>query len=277
MIDWLAICIPVYPPHYKFAYTFIKNTNNLFHLYYVFSSQEDYELFEQKDKIHPLIFPEVITKNPESIINIKKIFGLHCLQNSSHKYILVMDAETDFLYKSFNEESLYFSIESFFDKKQIYGKNISNSTIYKTIQKVMKSSAEALPVEYWLRILEETKEFSVYTWWSDLPVYKREHIPHFLSVLEVPKITWYHFDHMLYSYYLIAYEGFGIYDLTPLVKDSKVFIEDFIPKSESEIEQIHSAGVSYLYVCCSLYEKFPSVFDRIGSQFLFHLNRKQPE
>ena len=273
MIDWLAICIPIYPPHYEYAYRFLEKTSNLFPIYFVFSSQEDYELFERKDIIHPLIYPVAISNGNDSIINRKKLFALHSLQNSSYTYILILDAETDFLRESFEEKRFLQAIESFFTQKRIYGKTITGSRHYRQIVQIMKTCAESMPPEVFNCILKETDNFTIYTWWSDLPLYKREDLPDFLSKLEAQSISWFHFDHILYSYYLLGYHNFTIFNLEPYIQDPTVFFEDYIPDEEFQVQRLHELGVQYMYVRYSLYTKFSKLFDKFGSLFLFHLNR----
>jgi hypothetical protein len=67
-------------------------------------------------------------------------------------------------------------------------------------------------------ILIRYKVGNLYTWWSDLPVYKRKHLPHFFSKIAMysENYTWNHFDHLIYQYYLILYHEFNIVNTTPL-------------------------------------------------------------
>jgi len=276
MIDWLAICTPVYPPHYEFAYQFLEKTKDLFHVYYIFSSQEDYDAFERKDAIHPLIYPEPIGPDTDAIINKKKLFALRTLQHTSYTYLLVLDAETAFLPDSFDERTFRASLESFFERKRIYGKGIYESPHLRQLVQVMKTCAEVFPSETWGHLLQETRHFSVYTWWSDLPLYKREHLPHFFSILQSPYISWFHFDHILYSYYLILYHSFSIYSLDEWIHDRRTLLEDYIPSHEKEALLLHRVGVPYLYVHTSFYDRYPSFFQTIGTLFLYHLNRPIP-
>ncbi len=272
MLESLAICIPVYPPHYEYAYTFIRKTKDFFHLYFIFSSREEYDSFELKDDIFPLIYPEVITIDPDSIINKKKLFALHALKDSSYTYILVIDAETDFLRESYEETTFLHSLESFFSNQRIYGKTITGNSYYKQLREIMETCADSFPPDLLNTLIQETDRFTVYTWWSDLPLYKREHLPHFLSLLQ-PPITWYHFDHILYCYYLIIYHKFKIVNVEPFIQDKTVLFENYIPQEELPIQRLHAAGVPYVYVCSSLFAKFPSLFKQLGSLFLFHMNR----
>jgi len=272
MLESLVICIPVYPPHYEYAYTFIRKTKGLFHLCFIFSSNEDYELFALKDDIIPLIYPEPIPNGDDSIINKKKLYALHALKDSSYTYILVIDAETDFLGESYNETKFLHSLEAYFSNQKIYGKTITENPHYKQLRKIMETCADSFPPDVLNNIVEETDRFTVYTWWSDLPLYKREHLSHFLSLLQ-PPITWFHFDYILYSYYLIAYQNFKIVNVEPFIQDRTLIFEDYFPTKESSILDLHAAGVPYLYVRSSLFAKFPSLFKQLGSLFLFHMNR----
>ena len=61
-----------------------------------------------------------------------------------------------------------------------------------------------------------TNNFSLYFWYSDLPVYRKEDILPFLNMINYENLMWEHFDYILYQYYLILYHGFQIVNTTPI-------------------------------------------------------------
>lgn len=269
MIDWCAILIPIYPPHYEYAYKFIEKTSDIFHLYFIFSSEEDYSLFQRKDEIHFFLMPPT---SPEGIINKKKLFGLSSLQNSSYTYILVIDAETDFLRSSFSEKNLADKIKTIFQAKQIYGKTIEHFREQKTMSHVIHSCISLFPPEVWTPLLEETESFTIYSWWSDLPVYRREDIEDFLKYIPFEQLQFTHFDHILYSYYLIAYKGFHMCNLSSYIKGN-IPLDYFIGTSEEQLISLYEKGLGFSYINYALYKTFPHFFQKIGAIFLYHLDR----
>lgn len=61
-----------------------------------------------------------------------------------------------------------------------------------------------------------TKNFRMYFWWSDLPVYRRTDITQFLDMINYDNIVWHHFDYIIYQYYLMLYHDFEIINTTPI-------------------------------------------------------------
>lgn len=269
MIDWCAILIPIYPPHYEYAYRFIEKTSDFFHLYFIFSSEEDYHLFEKKQHIHPIFLPPT---SSTGIINKKKFYGLSCLKTSSYRYILVLDAETDFVRDSFSESILLQKIQDIFEQKQVYGKTIEYFREQKTMTHAMNSCISLFPEDVLTRLLEETDTFTIYSWWSDLPVYRREDLDDFLKYIPFEDLEYTHFDHLVYSYYLIAYKEFHICNLSSNIQGTSP-LDYFIAKSEEELLALYEKGWGFSYINYALYNSFPTFFQRIGTSFLCHLDR----
>ena len=273
MIGWCAILIPIYPPHYEYAYRFIDRIANTFPLFFVFSSEEDIQSFQMKDSVNILLLPPT---SPQGTINKKKIFGLHYLKTSSYEYIIVMDAETDFIHDSFSENRFKQTIECLFEQKIFFGMNIEHHNEMKTMGFVMKSSISIFPSEVWTTLLEETNNLTVYTWWSDLPVYKRDTLENFLSYIPFENLQWEHFDHLLYTYYLVAYHGFHIKDVSFFLQSDKPI--DSLPcASETELLSLQNEGLSFLYINFALYNSNLNFFKKLGTVFISHLDRKHLE
>jgi hypothetical protein len=62
----------------------------------------------------------------------------------------------------------------------------------------------------------EGKNFTLYFWWSDLPVYRTADIIPFFKMICYDSIVWEHFDYIIYQYYLILCHDFKIIDTTPI-------------------------------------------------------------
>ena len=273
MIDWCALLIPIYPPHYEYAYAFIEKTVSIFPLFFVFSSEDDVQSFKRKSDVHSIILPAT---SPNGIINKKKLYGLHTLQESFYEYIIVLDAETDFIQDSFSETHFRKTIETLFEQKLFFGKNIEGFKEKKTMRLIMNSCMSIFPQDVWTSLLEETNNMTTYTWWSEIPVYKRNHLPEFLSYIHFETLQWEHFDHILYTYYLIAYHNYKIKDVSSYVM-STAPLDFLVTDSEKELVSLYKEGIQFSYINYVLYRKHTPFFKRLGTSFLCHLDRSYLE
>ena len=55
-----------------------------------------------------------------------------------------------------------------------------------------------------------TEDYKIYTWWSDLPVYKKKHLNDFFNKINYDNIIFEHFDYIIYQYYLILDHHFKV-------------------------------------------------------------------
>lgn len=215
IIKNVALLIPIHPPHYHYIYTLInkcKKDNIKIEMYYVFSNEEDYNTFTMKEDIHPIICKPFETK---SIITYKKLVGLKHLANSKYDYIICCDSEIDIISKNFNNSNINNKLRDIFNNKIIYAGS-SNGPFTININR----SCANLFEEKFNYIKDITEDFKLYFWYSDLPVYRREHITPFLNMISIhyDKLLWEQFDFILYQYYLILEHGFKIVNTTPITK-----------------------------------------------------------
>ena len=86
-INNIAFLIPIHPPYYHYIYSLINNLNlsNIsIDIFLVFSSQSDFDLFEFKNKINPIIVNGPLNSN--SYVTFKKFYGLkHLIESSDFK------------------------------------------------------------------------------------------------------------------------------------------------------------------------------------------------
>jgi len=224
-IENVAFLIPIHPPHYHYIYSLIetfKNNDIQMDIYLVFSNEEDYEKFSMKDSIEYIICEPTETK---SIVTYKKFFGLQQLADSKYDYIICCDSEIDIIPSNFTSKNINNKIRQIFNNKKIY----AGSTDDTLPTGITKTSANLFPKSYeYLTYI--TKNFSLYFWWSDLPVYKRVHITQFLNLINYDIIVHEHFDYIIYQYYLILFHDFEIIDTTPITNIhwslEKLFTDD---------------------------------------------------
>ena len=206
-IDNVAFIIPSYPPHYKYVYNLLESLNKFnIHItvHIVFSSNEDYNTFTMKSKIIALIIDvPIVTK---CIVTYKKFYGLKQLINSKYDYFIVCDSEIDIVSENINKDNLTNYIVNYFNNKRIYAGNISNSTNpYKFIPiECGNESIKLFNEKYHDEIISKTCTFNLYTWFSDLPVYKRSTLDTFFNMIDITKIdSIFAFDYIIYQYFLV--------------------------------------------------------------------------
>ena len=213
IIDNVAFCIPIHPPKYQYIYDLIlklENNNILIDIFLIFSSEFDYNAFIFKEKIKPLIVYEELNIN--SIITFKKFFGLKKLSSSKYDYLICCDSEIDIIPNNFTYDNINEKIKNIYTNKNIYAGN----TTCPVCCHINKTSANLFPNDF-LKIQNITDNFNLYFWWSDLPVYKKSHIDDFFnSIASYDNIIYYHFDYIIYQYYLILNHDFKIVNTTPI-------------------------------------------------------------
>jgi len=217
-IDNVALLIPVHPPHYTQVYTLlnkIKDNNIHIDIYCIFSNRGDYDTFTMKDMIKEII-PESVPDD-NSIISFKKLYGLKYMVNTKYDFIILCDSETDIIVENFTKDNITQKISNIFINKRLYG--IYMGDFYKSI---MSACANVYTGDDYTKIESATKNLRLYTFFYNIPVYKREHIQGFLDKIKYDtlKITWYHFDTLMYDYFLVVTQSFEIVDVSSFAHDS---------------------------------------------------------
>lgn len=210
-IENIAFIIPVHPPKYHYIYDLIHKlevNHILIDIFLVFSSRQDYDIFTIKRYIKPIILEPFQTN---SIVTYKKFTALKQLADSKYEYIICCDSEIDIIANNFTSDNINNKIKQIFDNKKIY----AGDTRQKTPRTILQISADIFPHEY-NKLKDITKDFTLYFWYSDLPVYRRVDILPFLNMLNYDNISYYHFDYMIYQYYLTLYHNFEIVNTTPI-------------------------------------------------------------
>ena len=242
-IENTAFLIPIHPPKYHYMYDLLNkiNANDIqIDIYLIFSNISDYDIFTMKSEILPIILPEPAIENTfvkyerqngilrrkthvtyqtnfgliNSVITYKKFFGLKKLADSKYEYIICCDSEIDILCNNFTNENINHKIKQIFDNKKIYAGYCDDEHLIEITQK----SAEPFVDKYkYLKHL--TNDFTLYFWYSDLPVYRRSDIKPFFNIVTQDKIDSLHyiqFDYLIYQYYLMLFHGFEIINTTSI-------------------------------------------------------------
>lgn len=152
------------------------------------------------------------------VATYKKLYCLESLKNEKkYDYFIVCDAEITIIPENFNEKNVLNKIHEIYQNKLVY----AGSTRYHhaTNVAIIENSASVFINDEDVNKLKSiTNDFKLYYWWSDLPVYKREHLDDFFNKIRRNKITWHHFDHVIYLNYLMLYHKFNILNISNLIE-----------------------------------------------------------
>jgi hypothetical protein len=264
----IALMIPSFPRDYHYIYNLLNTMAKTvgMDIYIIFSSDSDYQQFEMKDSIHPIIGKDL---NKNSIITSKKFYGLKELMNSSYDYIICCDSEADLIQENFVYSNILSKIEDIFKRKRMYGTDVKctyGSTIMAICASLFANEYEAMK--------NMTKNYTMWFWWSDIPVYRRKDLEGFFNKINYTNIVWDHFDYAIYQYYLIITEGFYIIDVSSIVHKSGCdSIENMKTNDTELLEELSKAGLGLGLVNESLYKMNKEYLIKKGSFIRFNLDR----
>ena len=217
-----AIVAPIHQPHFERGRVFVKSYNKHFNdndLYLVFSNSDEAKAFTSSNldlQFNAIVCDEVLYC-PKPITQ-KKIYGVKYIYNTREDidYVAVIDVDTLFT-KSFDYDTQFKAIV---DNKTLYASEINNEGIRTKVSvEPAKKFFNSIDFE---QLKQITRDFNLYWWFNDIPVYSREHFFDFLNYINykevLPKILYSDFDFILYSYYLLVND---IYRLKVLKVDGQ--------------------------------------------------------
>jgi len=292
-IENIAILIPIYPPHYHYIYDLIekliKNNINI-DIILVFSNESDYELFQKKkQKIKIVLQNEVdISKlrldttdfsERQQVTSYKKFYGLDKLKNDNkYDYIISCDSEIDIVPQNFNINNINNKISQIFENKLIYAgytddSNANNITKFNIENNIFNSNEIDKLQKY-------TKNYKLYYWWSDLPVYKRSNLSNFLNKIKFnasePITTifdFYYFEFLLYLNYLILYENFKFINITSLI-GLDFSLERLSTENLNQLNILKDNKYGFSYVNHNIFNKQRTYFIQEGTFLIYHIDRE---
>lgn len=264
-ITTFALIIPIHPKHYHYIYDLIRIIDINLDLFLVFTNQNEYESFERQDRVKKIVIPEITTGN---IVTFKKYFALEQLKNTNYKYFIVCDAEITIVPENFNEKNIFSKINKIFKNKIIY----AGETNDENINSITKNSVDLI-IDKEQKLEKITKNYKLYFWWSDLPVYKKDHLTHFFSVINYNNLTWYHFDHVIYTSYLLLYQKFNIVNITPIL-NIHWSLESYNTLDIDNLHKLQSNKYGFSFITKQLYDNHKEFLQQEGCFLLYHLDRQ---
>ena len=136
---------------------------------------------------------------------------------------------------------------------------------------VTKTSANIFPNK--IDVLKNiTKNFTMYSWWSDLPVYRTADITPFFNMINYDNIVWRHFDYIIYQYYLILYDGFEIINTTPITNE-KWSLEVLSTTDIGILNKLVDIKYGFSWNSKKMYELNKKFIDSQKGFLIYHLDR----
>ena len=268
-MDRVAFVIPIHPPSFHNMYRFLNRYPGPCRVYLVFSSPEDRDSFG----VHPLVVPIVIpqglqydTRAQYGIVDYKKFYALSQLVNAPHDYFIVCDSEIHLVTHNFTPENVLTKIESIFGNKKIYYGYLDGEG-YGDLGRVLEEFSESE-----CETLKRMTNCRAHFWWSDLPVYRRDHLNHFFSVCPIPETIRPRPDYIVYQCYLAVHHGFTFVNVTNLI-GLRSSLEGFATQNDDTIHTMTRVGYGHSFVTSSQYKINYRLLDILGTFLVYHLDR----
>ena len=265
----VAFVIPIHQPHFKFIYDFLKSNSNTFDVYLIFSSFDEYKLFEMKSSINAIIFDKLETKG---IVTYKKWEGLIKIKDFNYEYFIVCDSEIEIKPEYFNPQNVYSKLTHFFNTKKIFGgivDQIGPISINEQCISIFNDEDK-------VKLKKLTYNGRLYCWWSDIPVYKKSTLNHFFSIVNHynPKLNWGHFDNLIYSFYLVLYHNFKFVNLTDEI-GLNFSLEVFYTDDINKLNKLKKLGYGFNWAIKKQISnpKVKYFYDNNKTFLIYHLDR----
>jgi len=285
-IDKVAMLIPVHPSSYIYIYNLLKKmkeNNIVMDIFLIFSTQHDYDAFEQKDRIKHVILDKTINDHSQDKhfqISAKRFYGYTHLVTQPYEYILTLDADFDIIPENFTQDKILSKIHAKFSNKRIFG---AVSTLGNIVQDCMNYAFGG--TKEYDKISELTKGFTLYTCWTDIPVIKRTDINEFLSFLNYDKtktkingkdfVFEASFDALFYDIFLLLRRNFEMIDIS----DITIGLEhngrrNFTSATYRAIfDKLKAQKYVPGWVHSRLFKMDPPYFTSEGNFLMFHIDR----
>jgi len=271
LITDVAFVIPTHPPHFHYLYNLLNKLEKhhiTIDIFLVFSNDNDYNTFELKEKIKPIIIREPL--NYMSMITSKKFYGLKQLINTHYDYFIVCDSEIDIIPENFTKDNIKYKLDNIFKNKKIYAGDLNG----RGIRYVNTYCASLYYGEDFNKLKEATKDFTLYSWWSDIPVYRRSDLKYFFEKVNCNNI---HdrafFDHIIYQYFLILTDNFKVIDTTP-ISNTNWSLESLYTSNEEILNKLSDElQYGFGWITKILYQLNKSYFISKNTFLIYHLDR----
>ena len=275
-----AFVIPTHPPHYHYIYNLIWRLEQAkihIDIFLVFSNTSDFELFNFKSSIKPIIIPSMPkwSEIQTPVVVFKTFYALKQLAATTYDYFIVCDSEIDIIGENLTNENLREKITTIFANRNIYSGDVSDNSITNGyLREILDKSAGVFNETDRESLRLITKDFTQYIWWSDMPVFRRADLDKFFDRIDETKVSWYVFNHIVYLYFLILTDDFKIVDTTNITGMNWSLEHPNIVYNKTMIDKLSELGVGFSWV---VYKSFLTMKDHFKKDkktiILYHLDR----
>jgi len=268
-----AFVIPLHHTHFDYGYYIYyylldKNAD----VYFVFTDDKDKDIFMSNinDKVNYFVLSDLcdieIVKQNNSYITMKKIFALSKLYDK-YDYISCIDSEIKFI----GNNDFYNVMKNIVDTKIICCSKLNTNEEH-TI-KIIKSSLTNLTDKSYHETLQSlSQNFTLYTWWFNLPVYDCKNTEHFLKWINfndgnLEKFNWFIFDNIIYNFYCILFHNYELKLITNCCYSSLEYCMSFI------VENIDKNVCKLYWVSNICYHQNKIYYETNNFQIVYHVDR----
>ncbi len=266
-----AFVVPIHPKHFdygKYIINELKDTDT--DLYFVFTDVNDKNNFKSSlpndVEVNSLLLTDFtdidVVAKTNSFISIKKIYAVSVLYEK-YDYISCIDSEIKFIKK----DNFYEMMNNVVNSKTICGVKETGHT------SITKDSLTRLIDEQSQKKLKEISEdYTIYTWWSNIPVVDCKNAKHFLEWINfknstLDRFVWNVFDDMLYNYFCVLFYD---YKLKVIPNQHSSIVESV--KTE-DIEYIDKNINKLYWVYNKAYNQNKKYYDNSNFYIVFNVDR----
>jgi len=206
-----AFVIPLHPKHFMYGTGILKYTIDA-DVYFVFTTNNEKDTFKvynpKFDDSFAIVLTDFINDLSVLILNngfvtVKKLYALSILY-TKYDFIACVDSEIHFL----KTEGFYEMMKDMCELKTVYGGDSTNYRDHREI--IVKTLTQVTPTANREELAKLSKNYTIYTWWSNIPVYNCAHVRPFLNWIDfkiefLSRFNWFVFDNMLYDYFCILF------------------------------------------------------------------------
>lgn len=264
----------MHPKHYEYGYRIAEDLSGAdVDLYYVFSTYEDKnEFFKSTNSLNVkyLILTDFsdldIIQNTNSFVSIKKLYAVSQLYDK-YDYLSCVDAEIMFLKKT----GFYQMMKSICEAKTICG-GVLDARANNEISIVRESLTNLTHTKYHDELKNLSKNYTIYTWWCNIPVYDCKHVSDFMNWINfnntnLDRFSWNVFDDILYNFYCILKHNYVLKEIANCNHSLEFANHDIV-------EYVDKTLCKLYWVNKNAYEQSKEYFEHNGFYIVFHLDRK---
>lgn len=277
-----ALIVPIHDAYFIYGVNLLFQSMGAdYDIVFVFSTDADRMQFKEMHQASPflnyasIVLADYFSGSAMSVIaekrvwpTIKKFLALS-LTHSYYDYLLCVDAETFIL----SPTGWTAAAEEVVNKATWYAGSLGLDNLAE--RHIMHASSVALaPVEDLQTIQTMSRDWTVYTWWWDIPVYSSQSVPGFLdwigwnpSLQFVERLNHSVFDHITYQFYMVLHGGFSF----KLVNGVNHAMEFCGAKMVAGVhQQIHPMR----WTNALAYSQNPDFFKQNDYLAIYHIDRK---